>query len=205
VGDFLRVVGSWGLGALLLLLLLVGIAGAVVLQWGAVSAPLLAAVGMVIVLVGASRAYHRIAAERDQPRSRPDPDHAGFTVNAGAPYAGIPSGVNSLIIPDVAVVNWSETPIDLRFTLLAADGSGPLESVISSSRTVSAGLALPNPMHLGPRSSRNGRLIWVHGGGDAAQYVAVGSVLRVLEESSGVLVDIGLSNAGFKYPAPTRS
>ncbi len=116
-----------------------------------------------------------------------------------------PSGVNSLIVPDVGIVNWSDTPIELRFTLLAADGSGPLESVISSSRTVSAGLALSNPMHLGPRSSRNGRLIWVHGGGDAAQYVAVGSVLRVLEESSGVLVDIGLSNAGFEYPPPTQS
>ncbi len=103
------------------------------------------------------------------------------------------------------MVNWSETPIDLRFTLLAADGSGPLESVISSSRTVSAGLALSNPMHLGPRSSGNGRLIWVHRGGDATQYLVAGAVLRVLEESSGVLVDIGLSNAGFEYPPPTQS
>ena len=201
MGDFLRAVGTWWLGALLLLLLLLGIAGAVVLKWGAV----LAAVGMVIVLVGAYRAYHRIAQERDQPRSRPEPDHAGFTVNAGAPYAAIPSGLNSLIIPDVAVVNWSDTPIDLRFTLLAADGSGPIESVFASSRAVSAGLALSNPMHLGPRSGRNGRLIWVHGGGDATQYVAVGAVLRVLEESTEVLIDIGLSNAGFEYPTPTQS
>ncbi len=202
VGDFRRAVGTWWLGALLLLLLLlVGIAGAVVLKWGAV----LAAVGMVIVLVGAYRAYHRIAQERDQPRSRPEPDHAGFTVNAGAPYAAIPSGLNSLIIPDVAVVNWSDTPIDLRFTLLAADGSGPIESVFASSRAVSVGLALSNPMHLGPRSSRNGRLIWVHGGGDATQYVTVGAVLRVLEESTEVFIDIGLSNAGFEYPTPTQS
>ncbi len=203
MGDFVRAVGGWWVGALLLL---VGIAGAVVFDWGGLFSEFLTAGGMLIVVVGAYRAYDRIAQGRDEPRSRPEPDHAGFTINAGVPYPGIPSGVNSLIIPDVGVVNWSNTPIELRLTLLAADGSGPLESVITSARTVSAGTAiLPNPMHLDPRSSRNGRLIWVHGGGDVTQYVAAGVVLHILEEPSGVVVDIALSNAGFEYPTPERS
>ncbi len=191
-----------GVGAVLLLL---GIAGAVLFDWGGVSAGLFTAAGMLIVLVGAYRAHDRIAQEPDEPQVRPEPG-AGFTIKAGVPYAGIPSGVNSLIVPDVGVVNWSDTPIELRFTLLAADGSGPLESVITSSRTVSAGtVTLPNPMHLDPRSGRNGRLIWVHGGGDVTQYVAAGVVLRVFEEQSGLRVDIPLSTAGFEYPTPKRS
>ena len=177
-----------------------------VFDWGGLFSGFFTAAGMLIVLVGAYRAYDRVAQEPDEPRSQPEPDIAGFTINAAVPYAGIPSGVNSLIVPDVGVVNWSDTPIELRFTLLAADGSGPLESVITSSRTVSAGTAiLPNPMHLDPRSSRNGRLIWVHGGGDVTQYVAAGVVLRVFEEQSGLRVDIPLPSAGFEYPTPKRS
>ncbi len=200
MGDFVSADGRWWFGAVLLL---VGIAGMVWFNWGGLSAGLFTAVGMLIVLVGAYRAYDRLGQEPDEPRSRSEPDRAGFTIKAAAPYAGIPSGVNSLIIPDVGVVNWSDTPIELRFTLLAADGSGPLESVITSSRTVAAGtVTLPNPMHLDPRSSRNGRLIWVHGGGDVTQYVAAGVMLRVLEEQSGLRVDIPLSTAGFEYPTP---
>ena len=202
MGDFVRAVGGWWVGAVLLLL---GIAGTVWVNWGGLSAGLFTAVGMLIGLVGAYRAYDRTAQGRDEPRSQPEPG-AGFTIKAGVPYPGIPSGVNSLIVPDVGVVNWSDTPIELRFTLLAADGSGPLESVITSSRTVAAGtVTLPNPMHLDPRSSRNGRLIWVYGGGDVTQYVAAGVVLRVFEEQSGLRVDILLSTAGFEYPTPKRS
>jgi hypothetical protein len=59
-------------------------------------------------------------------------------------------------------------------------------------------------MHLDPGSSRNGRLIWVHGGGDTTPYVAAGVVLNVLEEKSGLRIDIPLSNGGFEYPAPKR-
>ena len=202
MGDFVSADGRWWFGAVLLLL---GIAGMVWITWGGFSAGLFTAVGMLIVLVGAYRAYDRIGQGRNDPRSQPE-SGAGFTIKAAVPYAGIPSGVNSLIIPDVGVVNWSDTPIELRFTLLAADGSGPLESVITSSRTVSAGtVTLPNPMHLDPRSSRNGRLIWVHGGGDVTQYVGVGVVLDVLEEKSGLRVDIPLSTAGFEYPMLKRS
>ncbi len=150
MGDFVRAVGGWWVGAVLLL---VGIAGPVVFDWGGLFSVFVIAVGMLIVVVGAYRAYDRIEQGRDEPGSRPEPDHVGFTIKAGVPYLGIPSGVNSLIIPDVGVVNWSDTPIELRFTLLATDGSGPLESVIISARTVSAGTAiLPNPMHLDPRS-----------------------------------------------------
>jgi hypothetical protein len=202
VGDFVRADGRWRFGAALLLL---SIAGIVWVNWGGLSAGSFTAVGMLAVLVGAYRAHGRIAQGRDEPRSRPEPDNGRFTIKAAAPYAGIPSGVNSLIIPDVGVVNWSHTPIELRFTLLAADGSGPLESVITSSRTVAAGtVTLPNPMHLDPRSSRNGRLIWVHGGGDVTPYVAAGVVLNVLEERSGLRVDIPLSTAGFAHPTPKR-
>ncbi len=198
MGDFVRAVGGWWSGAVLLL---VGTAGAVWFDWGGLFSGFFTAGGMLIVVVGAYRAYDRIAQGRDEPGSPPEADHVGFTIKAVVPYPGIPSGVNSLIIPDVGVVNWSDTPIELRLTLLAADGSGPLERVITSARTVSAGTAiLPNPMHLDPRSSRNGRLIWVHGGGDVTQYVAAGVMLRVLEAPSRVVVDIALSTAGFEYP-----
>ncbi len=201
--DLLRAVGGWWFGAVLLLL---GIVWAAVLGWGALLAALLTAAGMVIVLVGAYRAYHRIGQERAEPQSPPQPDEARFTIKAATPYTGIPSGVNSLIIPDVAVVNWSDTPIELSFTLLAADGTGPLDSVFTSSQPVAAGSqVLPNPMRLDPGSSRSGRLIWVHGGGDMTQYVTAGAVLRVLEEPSGEVVDIQLPTAGFDHPAPTRS
>ncbi len=204
MGDFVRAVGGWWVGAALLL---VGIAGAVVFDWGGLFSGFLTAGGMLIVVVGAYRAYDHIAQGRAEPRSPPEAD-AGFTIEAGVPYLGIPSGVNSPIIPDVGVVNSSDTPLELKFTLLAADGSGPLERVITSARTVSAGTAiLPNPMHLDPRSSRNGRLIWVHGGGDVTQYVAAGVMLRVFEAPSGVLVDIPLPTAatGYEYPTPERS
>ena len=202
MGDFVRTVGGWWLGAVLL----VGIAGAVLFSWTGLSAGFFTAVGMLIVLVAAYWASNRIAHEQHEPWSQSETDHARFTIKAAVPYAGIPSGVNSLIIPDVGVVNWSDTAIELRFTVLAADGSGPLESVIASSRTVSAGTAtLPNPMHLDPRSSRTGRLIWVHGGGDVTRYVAAGVALRVFEEKSGLRVDIPLPTAGFQSPTLTRS
>jgi hypothetical protein len=186
-------------------LLVVGIAWIVVLAPGALPAGELTVVGMIIVLVGAYRAYRRVAPERDDPQTPPEPEAVRFTIKTGRPYAGIPSGLNSLIIPDVGVVNWSDTAIELSFTLLAADGSGTLESVITSSRTVSTGLALRNPMQLDPHSSDNGRLIWVHGGGDPTQYLAAGAALRVVEEQTGVLLDIPLSTDGFDYPAQKRS
>jgi hypothetical protein len=122
-------------------------------------------------------------------------------IKAGVPYAGIPSAVNSLIIPDVHVLNRSDGSLELTFTLLAADGSGPFESATTSARTVSAGTeVLPNPMHLDPHSSRKGRLAWLHGGGDPTKYVIAGVVLNVLDERSGLLVDIPLPTAGFNYP-----
>jgi hypothetical protein len=55
-------------------------------------------------------------------------------------------------------------------------------------------------MHLDPHSSRKGRLVWLHGGGEAAQYVIAGVVLDVRHEQSGLLVDIPLLTAGFEYP-----
>jgi hypothetical protein len=187
-------------------LLVLAVAWMAVLAPGALPAAVIAVIGLVIVLVGAYRAYGRIAEEKDERRPRREPDEARFTIKAATPYTGIPSGVNSLIIPDVAVVNWSDTPIELSFTLLAADGSGPIDSMITSSQPVAAGSqVLPNPMRLDPRSSRNGRLIWIHGGGDMTQYATAGAALRVLEEPSGEVVDIQLPTAGFDHPAPTRS
>lgn len=122
-------------------------------------------------------------------------------IKAGVPYAGIPSAVNSLIIPDVHVLNRSDGSLELTFTLLATDGSGPFESATTSARTVSAGTeVLPNPMHLDPHSSRKGRLGWLHGGGDPTKYIIAGVVLNVLDERSGLLVDIPLPTAGFNYP-----
>ena len=72
-------------------------------------------------------------------RAQLEHDTARFTIKAAVPYAGIPSAVNSLIIPDVYVLNRSDASLELTFTLLAADGSGPFESATTSARTVSAG------------------------------------------------------------------
>jgi hypothetical protein len=148
--------------------------------------------------------YRPVAPEQDDPQTRPEPDDVRFTIKTGRPYAGVPSALNRLIIPDVAVVNWSDTAIKLTFTLLAADGSGTLEDVITSSRTVSTGLALSNPMQLAPHSSDNGRLIWVHGGGDPTQHLAAGAALRVAEEQTRVSIDIPLSTNGYEYPTQSR-
>jgi hypothetical protein len=185
-------------------LLVVGIAWIVVLESGALPGGVLAVVAILIILVAAYRAYRRVAPEHDDPQTRPEPDDVWFTIKTGRPYAGIPSALNSLIIPDVGVVNWSDTAIELTFTLVAADGSGTLEDVITSSRTVSTGLALSNPMQLDPHSSDNGRLIWVHGGGDPTQYLAAGAALRVTEEHTRVSLDIPLSTDGFAYPTQSR-
>ena len=201
MGNFVRAVGGWWVGAVLLV---VGIAWIVVLESGALPAGVLTVVAILIILVGAFRAYRRVVPEQEDPQTRPEPDDVRFTIKTGRPYAGIPSALNSLIIPDVGVVNWSDTAIELTFTLLAADGSGTLEEVITSSRTVSTGLALSNPMQLGPHSSDNGRLIWVHGGGNPTQYLAAGAALRVAEEQTRVSLDIPLSTAGFEYPTQSR-
>jgi len=60
-------------------------------------------------------------------------------------------------------------------------------------------------MYLDPCFSRTGRLIWVHGGGDTTPYVAAGVTLRVIEEQSGLRVDIPLPTAGFQSPTLTPS
>ena len=197
MGHFVRAVGGWWVGAALLL---VGIAGAA-FDWGGLSAGFLTAGGMLIVLAGAYRAYAHVSLERDELRARFD---TRFMIKAAVPYAVTPPGVNRLIIPDVNVLNRSAAPIELKFTLLAADGSGPFEKATTSSRTLSTGTFLPNPMHLDPHSSRNGRLGWLHGGIDPIQYAIAGVVLRVLDEQAGVRVDIPLPTAatGYEYTAP---
>jgi hypothetical protein len=182
--------------------LLLGIAGAVVPNRRGLFVGALAAVGMLMVLVGSYRSYHRISQERDELRARLEPVAPRFTIKAGVPYAGIPAAVNSLIIPDVHVVNWSNAPIDLRFTLLAADGSGSLGSDTRWSRASFGGTILPNPMHVDPHSSRGGRLAWIHHGGDLTQYLIAGVVLHVLDELSGLRIHIPLptTSRGFDYP-----
>jgi hypothetical protein len=201
MGDFVGAVGGWWFGAVFLLL---GIATAAFVNRGELSAGFLIAVGMLIVLVGAYRACDRISQERDELRARLGPDGARFTINAAVPYAGIPPARNSLTIPDVSVINWSDAPLQLRFTLLAADGSGPFTNATATPRTASAGTVLANPIHLDPHSSRNGRLGWRHGDMDPTQYVIAGVVLRVLDEHSEVCVDIALPTAssGYQYPLP---
>jgi hypothetical protein len=201
MGDFVGAVGGWWSGAVLLL---PGIAAVASINRGGLTAGFLGAVGMLLVLVGAYRAYHRIAQERDELQARLEPDGARFTINAAVPYAAIPPAYNSLTIPDVSVINWSDAPLKLRFTLLAADGSGPLANATTTPRTASAGTVLANPMHLDPYSSRNGRLGWRHGDMDPTQYVIAGVVLRVLDEYSEVCVDIALPTAssGYQYPEP---
>lgn len=109
--------------------------------------------------------------------------------------------VNSLTIPHVYVVNRSDAPLDLTFTLLAADGSGPFESTTTSARTVSAGTeVLPNPMHVDPHSSRKLQLAWRHGGGDPAQHVIAGVVLDVRHGGRGYSLTSVSPTAGFEYP-----
>ena len=107
MGDFVRAVGGWWVGAVLLV---VGIAWIVVLEPGSLPAGVVVTVvGMIIVLVGAYRAYRRVALERNDPQSRPEPDAVRFTIKTGRPYAGIPSGLNSLIIP-TSVSSTGRTP-----------------------------------------------------------------------------------------------
>lgn len=201
VGDFVRAVGGWWLGAVFLV---VGAAGAVLLNWGGYLAAGLTAVGMLLFLAGAYRAYHRVSQQRDELWARLDPDETRFTIKAAVPYADMPFVINRLIVPDVHVVNWSETPIQLRFTLLAADGSGILESDMAWSGASTAGTVLPNPMRLDCHSTRSGRLAWLHGGGEVTQYVIAGVVLRVRDELSELRADIPLPTPTSGYDCPER-
>jgi len=200
-GDFVRAVGGWWLGAVFLV---VGIAGAVLLDWGGYFAAALTAVGMLLFLTGAYRTYHRVSQQRDELSGRLGPHETRLTIKAAVPYAEMPFVINRLIVPDVHVVNWSDQPIQLKFTLLAADGSGTLESNTAWFRARTAGTVLSNPMRLSPRSTRSGHLAWQHGGGELTQYVIAGVVLRVLDELSDLQADIPLPTQTKGYDCPER-
>ena len=200
-GDFIRAVGGWWLGTVFLV---PGIAGAVLLDWGGYFAAALTAVGMLLFLTGAYRTYHRVSQQRDELWARLDPDETRFTIKAAVPYAEMPFVINRLILPDVHVVNWSDEPIQLKFTLVAADGSGILGSNTAWFRARTARTVLSNRMRLSPRSTRSGRLAWLHRGEDATQYVIAGVVLRVLDELSDLQADIPLPTQTKGYDCPER-
>jgi hypothetical protein len=202
LADFLRAVGLWWLGGVFLLL---DIAGAASFdEWRGLPVWLLAGVGVLLLLVGAYRAYAEVATDRDFFRGELESPRPRFTIRAGTPHGATFQGRPIIRIKDVYLLNRSATPMQIRFTLVAARGSATLDMTLltaSGQRVAAPPNYFANPTHLDAHSNRTADLAWTTPG-DATPFVIEGTVLRVLDEQSHSRVEIPLPTPhdGFVYP-----
>jgi hypothetical protein len=198
--SFIRAVGWWWLGAVLVL---ADAAAFVGLEWRGFPIWAVAGIGFLVVITGAFLAYRDVALERDELLAESTTDGPRFKVEAGMPYyARFGGKQQTLVVPEMYLVNRSDRPIELRFSLQPPDAISELFDSRSGLFAPRGSDFFVNPLHLPAHSSDRGRLGWEAGSADLTEVVVDGVSLLVVEEHSGETVAISLPTqvGGFAYP-----